>query len=418
MARLHIGFQTVIAVFIGVILLILLIIITVKSFSYLLCNTAESKKTYVNTLRHDNKQKIQKRKVNISYEPIIRYGTLSSLTLYLTANICSLSHMFVLLSTFDVAASPGPLLFDISVFSWTLARICMRFVFVARLKYSFEYTQWEYDRKVFIVLYFLLCIFPLIMFYFLLQKFVGGHDIWRSQLHTKINTIILSVLMALDVLFPSLLIFLFQRKLFQLIQSYLASIEKFQLGRTNPQDEVDLCIDIGGGVKNMETQTHSRVSFTSRSNNRDSTRTVEYERELPTKSSAVDPNDPYGDQGRLPFTKGPKKDRYGKIYVTTKCMFINTITQYTLLICVAAIMSIAHMSYSVVKRNATMNEDEFLCYTFDYQFSSLFMSFINSLCLFLQFPFGLGVYKCLCSNRLCLHRLCVSIYTRCTPMKV
>eukprot|EP01083_Nonionella_stella_P051818 137583_1 len=410
MARLHIGFQSVIQVLIGSIFLILLLIITIRSFYHLLCNTAESKKTYVNNITRDNNQKLKKRKVNISYEPVIRYGTLCSLTLYFLSNISSLSHMFILLSTSNLSAFPGTLLFDIAAFSWTLARIFMRVVFIARLKYSFEHTQWEYDRKVFIVLYFLLSIFPLIMCYFLFQKF-AVEDIWRSQLLTQINTIIFGVMMVLDVLFPSLLIFLFQRKLFQLIRAYLASIEKFR--QTNQQPE--LTIDIGDSLKNMETQTHSRVSLPT---GPDSTGSIdEHAREIPTKSSAADPNNPDGDQHHLPFETA-KKDRYEKVYVSTKCMFINTITQYTLLICVAAIMSLGHMIYPLTKRNAKgeMNQDELLYYTFNYEFSSLFMSFINPLCLFLQFPFGLGVYKCLCSNRLCLHRLCVSIYTRCTPI--
>ena len=120
--------------------------------------------THEHTTQHKNrtneKNKVQKYKLNISHHACIRYTTILSIIAYFLTNIFSIRRMFCILfgeSGTDTAAT----------ILWFAARTMMNSVFVFRLKHAFKNTVYQSQPCIFVILYCLLSFLPLCVMYML-----------------------------------------------------------------------------------------------------------------------------------------------------------------------------------------------------------------------------------------------------------
>eukprot|EP01084_Bolivina_argentea_P072638 131888_1 len=372
----------------SVIISILFIIIIFKSIKHLLCKSSvqSDEKSVFKT---DDRNKIKKYKLYFSLHSFIRYGTISSVIIYFVANILSTIDIFSIFVTGNIFIDP----IFVTAF-WFMGRTLMNSVFVFRLTSSFNDTMYKLNKCVSILLYCLLLSLPLCVLYLLCIKAVGQYRTANIQRITWL--IVVSLILVFDCMLSTSLLILFPCKLVQLIKAYIHFIDKSKNSVQEKTYEVEFKT-LSEDIFAIQDRTHSIASIPSDINPSKCKQKYQHvsleEDEMKTISEAQ-----IGSENieRIIETKKHRKDtrttkKLQKVTKNVKMELINTVTQYSILIFVSIITSWLVAIIGI----ATFSDLLFrLLISID--------SYINSLCLFLQFPFAIKLYKNLCPNKLCV----------------
>eukprot|EP01084_Bolivina_argentea_P139212 244904_1 len=425
------NFGAYLILFTGGIITLLLLYIVTKSMVYLLCKKSlqtDSKKT-VNVITTKNKQKMKRMKLNITYHPLIRYSAIFSLLAYFICNICAMTDMIMITMQYQLN-STRKIFQNVGVFLWIIGRIFMNLVFLSRLKFSFQGTPYSYGKCVFKLLYCFFSLFPICICFNIIWIPIGS--IVSEETSTMISALVNFSIITFDQIFGILMSILFQKKLFELIKSYsgalrsfsklqqtdidtdkdlkdikdlndleftlndtfeMASIQKFQDNNLNKFDKYDMDSQL--------SQVNHTLSNSLAANN---------EEETVTNQDIIEP-----EQNKKVKTKNKRVQKFDQAMTETKEAFIHTVAQYTILISLFVISSFVVVINGAVTGITAKekSESEQLYILFIYEYILAIDAAINSFMLFLHFAFSIKLYKWLCKSKVCPHRMCVSMYTKC-----
>eukprot|EP01083_Nonionella_stella_P212806 768090_1 len=360
------------------------------------------------------KQRIKKKNVHISFHPFIRFGTILSLICYFITSSGYLSGMFMKLNIepYDISQlmqnTAFVIILPIMLFTWHLGRISVNFVFVQRLQSSFKDTPWMYSKRIFYCLWFMLLLLLVLL---LLESVTRALIISQTIEMTSWAVIILHFcLVILDIVFFVLLTILFHKKVFELIRSY------YILYMNSVQNE-----------QRMKALNLNDINL-------DEVITAETSVSLPTKSGdilqSLTPSDVntmkslnfYQDISARVYDDDLCEKIHGRHsrkhykYEHTEKELINSMVQHSTLVSVSVIASIFTLIYGIngwfkVLHDLDPTSLDQVSHTviFYGNFFILIDCFINSLCLYLQFPFALNLYRSLC----CAHKVCLSCVAKC-----
>eukprot|EP01083_Nonionella_stella_P015130 42351_1 len=360
---------------------------------------------------HKRKEKLRKRPLTISYRPFIRYVTVGSLILYLIAD------MSVFINYVTFIADPKQRFGRnevgiVTLSSWFSARILLHSIFVARLKYSFTGTIWIYHPCVFTLLYSLLLIITILTLAVLALVTVTWFEYFDVLPMSSIQTVAMpmsGLLYVFSATFDILLMYLYQRRLFQLIRAYCISFHTFKSNQQRVQQNLNVD-DLTLSGLNVDGRTHTTLSL--------SQKTLS-PMESETESSVLFDNKEVSfalmDTDREPYDetiqlKTVKKDKYSAVFDFTKLELINTIAQYTILLSISVVALFVvyalNSNYWIVLAQP-MRELLLVC-----------NCFVDCCCLYSHFSFGIRLYRFCCVHRFCLHNLCVSCFAKNIPKSI
>eukprot|EP01084_Bolivina_argentea_P300686 518555_1 len=413
----------ILCICIGVILSTLMVGILIQTIINLLFKkslTITNKKVMVQTMnKNKKKQKIHKKPLEISFTRYIRYGTICSLLSYfIGGNISALIAMFAIM----LNSKSNSFALIISFIFWIVGRVTMNCVFVTRLKSSFQGTIWMYSQKMFRCVNISLLVILLLTILMIILLIIHV-TIWQygTTLYRNIFIMLFTLIILFDVSLSMLLIYLFQRKVFQLIKSYFISFQRvLNTQRILKEKNLELNeITLNDHDNKEEPESISPLTISNSTPTNDNNN-ISFSKSLFVNhviSNAVPENDRVFE---LDIKPKNNNKRMLKAYDYNKLALINSITQYFILICLSNITSLLTLLRAIISatRNIKNTETENkLNFAFYLEFTMLIDAFINSLCLFLHFPFSLRLYKLLCGSRCCLHKMCLLCVGKCIKVK-
>eukprot|EP01083_Nonionella_stella_P148945 472398_1 len=410
---------------IGVLLEIIGFIIVFKCTKKLLFSAnkhrIKDKYIFVQTInKGQKKQKIKKKNVNISFDPSIRFGTILGLICYFIASCGGLSIMFIIANTHTLAQLNRSTLFrtiiSINGFMSHLGRILVNFVFAKRLQSSFQDTPWMYSKRVFHCLWFMLF---LLLFWSIVEGVIRAvsHILTHNtETMTRICIASYYCFIVIDLIFFVALALLFQKKVFELIKSYYVSyMNSIQNEQTMKPIELN-DISLGEAITaetslSLPTKPDDKsVEIMPSNTNKSNDKSLRFYRHISDSARASD-NDLCEDiymnrQYRVDDHDERRKHyKYGHI----ERELINSVVQQGILVSVSVTTSMVLVIGSVtwISRHDPVSPS--LTTAFYGNGSALIECFINILCLYLQFPFALKLYRLLC----CTHKLCLGCVAKC-----
>eukprot|EP01083_Nonionella_stella_P122971 370260_1 len=389
------------------VLTIVSFLIIVKCMKNLLCKTSiqiKDKKETVTVVSKSVKPKLKQQPLTISYKPFIRYATICSLISYFITHVSVCINLIIYTIIHQEAIEFGDNAFGVAtLLSWLTARILMNSVFVSRLKSSFIDTIWMYNRYIFILLYALLLIMSiqtLLQIVLAFSVFIIGESM--SSVRNAMESIMtasMAFLLLFNTIFQVLLMYLYQRRLFQLIRSYCHSFHAFKANQQTANLDVDEV-----QFSSVDTNTHTMVSL--------SPKTIDVEQSsiAVTKDVSFALNDNDRDRAlELIESHGNQTDRYTEVFEFKKLELINTIAQYTILFGISVI-SLCVVLIFVSGSSWVPRVWQVFVFVLD--------AFIDSCCLYAHFSFGIKSYRFCCVRRFCLHTVCVSCFAKCVNKSI
>eukprot|EP01083_Nonionella_stella_P177485 623997_1 len=356
------------------------------------------------------KQRIKKKNVHISFHPFIRFGTILSLICYFITSSGYLSGMFMKLNSVPynihqlMQNTAFVIICQIMMFTWHLGRISVNFVFVQRLQSSFRDTPWMYSKRIFDFLRFmLLLLLLLLLISSVIRALILSHAI---EMGHQILIILHIHFVTLDIIFFVLLTVLFNKKVVELIKAYYVlytnSIQNEQQMNTLNLNDINL-----EEVMTAETS----LSLPTKSGN---TKSTSSKRDVPS----LDVYQNISDSARSRLVDDDLCERENRIderrkhykYGHTEKELVNSMVQISTLVCVSVITSTLALTYGISQwfiANDQVSPSRIAGLYAD--FAIIIECFINSLCLYLQFPFALNLYRSLC----CAHKVCLSCVAKC-----
>eukprot|EP01083_Nonionella_stella_P050060 133278_1 len=240
-------------------------------------------------------------------------------------------------------------LVHISLICWFFGRWSMSAVFVAQLKYSFKNT---------------------------------------------IHSVSISMLHLLDTVFSLVLLYLFQRKLTQLIHAYFISFNEYKK-KQQREMQTQQQIDINDVELDLNVEmTHSIVSLSTSNLHPNPSNNANVHKSTLLWGDSVMGGVKEVDCVRAQKNKYEKQmAKYDKQFDEQKSELIRIMTQYTVLITLIFVPSSLCMIVMSALNSPSMR---FVIWFFICTNSAL-----NALCLYLNFPFSSGMYRCLCG---CSHK--------------
>eukprot|EP01083_Nonionella_stella_P011496 32630_1 len=404
---------------IGVLLELIAFIIVFKCTKKLLFSAnkhrIKDKYIFVQTInKGQKKQKIKKKNVNISFDPSIRFGTILGLICYFIASCGGLSIMFIIANTHTLAQLNRSTLFrtiiSINGFMSHLGRILVNFVFAKRLQSSFQDTPWMYSKRVFHCLWFMLF---LLLFWSIVEGLIRTLYYCGLTDNTEMMAWIIIAsyycFIVIDLIFFVALTLLFHKKVFELIKSYYVSyMNSIQNEQTmKPVELNDISL---GEVIAAETSLSLPTQLQSKNTNKSDDKSLRFYRHISDSARAPDLDlcdDIYMNrQDRVEdHIERRKHYKYGHI----ERELINSVVQQGILVSVSVTTSMVIVIWSIIWISRHDPLSPSLTFAFYAHGSGFIECFINILCLYLQFPFALKLYRSLC----CAHKLCLGCVVKC-----
>eukprot|EP00483_Globobulimina_turgida_P003371 UN03377 len=184
---------------------------------------------------------------------------------------------------------------------------------------------------------------------------------------------------------------IFQCKLLQVIKSYIKSIQSAQTNMRKKEIVELITLSDPVNVVTHSNASNCNVSDVSTANVCVRGIRIKSASSECTRSEAATPDH----QKKIFVPSETKKERkLRKVVENVKLEFVNTTTQHSMLVFVSVMTSWLVLIIFFITRSA-----------FLFKFFISLDCFINTLCLFLHFPFSIRIFKCLCPNKLCL--LCI-----------
>eukprot|EP01084_Bolivina_argentea_P166780 289519_1 len=375
---------------------VLMALMLIRLLQFLSCKgtiKVNDKYVFVRVIRK-HKSKIRKQRLKITFAPCIRYTTIICVISYFCANIFAISSMIGIDLTkhSDGNSATDRYSFElqqaVAFIFWYMGRILMHAVFVERLKTSFKDTKWTYSSSFFRCLYaiiiiifliYLIQVALLIRCYYIFDRFY----IWITIVNHYL-------LIALDITYSIVLYILFQRKVFQLITSYYVLFQN--VIKPNQSASLD-DVSLDEVIQQRDTSQPSLASASVEAQTpKDINRTPQFYNVLISDSIVVTTN-----HDDVRDIVDERNKRITSVYNHTKLESINTITQYTVLICVSLITSLVPTTISLLAAIEFSQDKEYIAmHLFYVQVAIAIDCFMNAFCLYLHFPFSLRLYKCVC----------------------
>eukprot|EP01083_Nonionella_stella_P148946 472403_1 len=361
------------------------------------------------------KQRIKKKNVHISFDPFIRFGTILSLICYFITSSGYLSGMFMKLNSVPynihqlMQNTAFVIICQIMMFTWHLGRISVNFVFVQRLQSSFKDTPWMYSKRIFDFLRFmLLLLLLLLLISSVTRALILSHAIGIGH---RILIILHIHFVTLDIIFFVLLTVLFNKKVVELIKAYYVlytnSIQNEQQMNTLNLNDINL-EEVMTAETSLSLPTKSGNTKQSTSSKLDVPSLDVYQNISDSARSRLVDDDLCERENRIDERR--KHYKYGH----TEKELIHSMVQHSTLVSVSVIASMFTLTFGIIgwfvaEDQVSRGLSPARTVGLYGDFSILIECFINALCLYLQFPFALNLYRSLC----CAHKVCLSCVAKC-----
>eukprot|EP01083_Nonionella_stella_P087006 241894_1 len=371
------------------------------------------------------KRRIQKKDVQISFGPCIRFGTILSLICCFITSCGYLSTMFMITRIDKMEElllfNAYPIILQIKSFTWHLGRILVNFVFVQRLHSSFKDTPWAYSNRVFVCLHLMLfCLLCLT----LIETVIRVFYIYDQSTDLRAQILVISHLsfVVLDIISILLLTVIFHKKVFQLIGAYYVlytnSIPNEQKMKTLDLGDIHLD-DMRTDETSLSVPTKSLKSLKSLS--------ISISGENSSNVQANEAIKSMGFYNHISDSRAYDDDLYDKFfkrkserkeitkhlrYGHTEKALIHSMVQHTTLVSISVITSMVILTNGIAVHIAWFKDHQHLptiTAAFYGDVLVVIECVINSLCLYLQFPFAFKLYRSLC----CADKVCLGCVAKC-----